>query len=104
MYNDEANFKKLGSSFTFGSDDDAEDQENDGFVGVDDNPKLVDHEWKNIFSLIPDVPETPLYQPKPIISNQYNSDTEFYVGKFFPTREKLDVAIRLNVYKVTSFW
>nr|GFA64178.1 transposase, MuDR, MULE transposase domain protein [Tanacetum cinerariifolium] len=47
-------------------------------------------------SFKPDIPETPLYKSKPMISKDYKKETDVKVGKNFDNKEALDLAIRLN--------
>lgn len=98
-YKDEPNFTKPNSSFAFGSDDEVNDDaydEDDVYAGKNENEKPVHNKWKNIFSLMPDVPETPLYQSKQVISNDDPIDTNIFKGKFFDTRDLLDRTIRMK--------
>nr|GEY38586.1 hypothetical protein [Tanacetum cinerariifolium] len=47
-------------------------------------------------SFKPDIPETPLYKSKPMISKDYKKETDVKVGKNFVNKEALDLAIRLK--------
>ncbi|GJT33638.1 transposase, MuDR, MULE transposase domain protein [Tanacetum coccineum] len=47
-------------------------------------------------SFKPDIPETPLYKSKPLISKDYQKETEVKVGNIFDNKEALDLAIRLK--------
>ncbi|GJX89262.1 hypothetical protein Tco_0341276 [Tanacetum coccineum] len=96
-YKNEPNFIKPGSSFAFGSYDENEDEQNDCFDGVDENPQPVNHKWKNFMSFIPDFPETPLYMSKPMISKHYNKDLKVKIGQTFLNKEALDLVSRLKV-------
>nr|GEW38077.1 transposase, MuDR, MULE transposase domain protein [Tanacetum cinerariifolium] len=44
----------------------------------------------------PDIPETPLYNSKPMISKHYKKETNVKVGQNFDNKEALDLAIRLK--------
>ncbi|GJX21658.1 transposase, MuDR, MULE transposase domain protein [Tanacetum coccineum] len=47
-------------------------------------------------SFKPDIPETPLYKSKPMISKDYKKETDVKVGNIFDNKEALDLAIRLK--------
>ncbi|GKB47532.1 transposase, MuDR, MULE transposase domain protein [Tanacetum coccineum] len=47
-------------------------------------------------SFKPDIPETPLFKSKPLISKDYQKETEVKVGNIFDNKEALDLAIRLK--------
>ncbi|GJV68622.1 transposase, MuDR, MULE transposase domain protein [Tanacetum coccineum] len=51
---------------------------------------------KKFKSFKPDILETPVYKSKPIISKQYNKESEVKKGKKFDNKEALDLAIRLK--------
>ena len=95
-FKDEVNFTKPGSSFAFGSDDDETEDDEDNDDEDIENPKPIHHNWKNIFSLMPDGPETPLYQPKQIISKPNDIDTTFFKGKFFMSKDELETALGMK--------
>ncbi|GJY03405.1 hypothetical protein Tco_0369345 [Tanacetum coccineum] len=61
---------------------------NDNFDITDDN--------ENYMSFKPDIPDTPLYKSKPMISKDYKKETEVKVGNIFDNKEALDLAIRLK--------
>ncbi|GJY20077.1 hypothetical protein Tco_0392643 [Tanacetum coccineum] len=90
------NFTKPESSFAFGSYDENENEQNDCFDGVDENPQPVYHKWKKFMSFKPDIPETPLYNSKPIISKHYKKYSEVKIGNTFDNKEALDLAVRLK--------
>ncbi|GJU78408.1 transposase, MuDR, MULE transposase domain protein [Tanacetum coccineum] len=90
------NFTKPESSFAFGSYDENENEQNDCFDGVDENPQPFYHEWKKFMSFKPDITETPLYNSKPMISKHYKKDLEVKIGNTFDNREALDLAVRLK--------
>ncbi|GKD46758.1 transposase, MuDR, MULE transposase domain protein [Tanacetum coccineum] len=92
------------SSFDFVVDitDDAEVQ---FFVGsneyntndvVNENPQNKIHKWQKFMSFEPDIPETPVYKAKPIISKQYSQQSEVEKGKIFDNKESLILAVRLK--------
>nr|GEZ41584.1 hypothetical protein [Tanacetum cinerariifolium] len=65
---------------------------------IDDNFDITDdHEkWQKCMPFKPDIPETPLYKSKPMISKDYKKETDVKVGKIFDNKEALDLAIRLK--------
>nr|GEW47419.1 transposase, MuDR, MULE transposase domain protein [Tanacetum cinerariifolium] len=65
---------------------------------IDDNFDITDnHEkWQKYMSFKPDIPETPLYKSKPMISKDYKKETDVKVGKIFDNKEALDLAIRFK--------
>ncbi|GJV67773.1 transposase, MuDR, MULE transposase domain protein [Tanacetum coccineum] len=64
---------------------------------VDDNPLPNYQKWqKYVSSFKPDIPETPLYKSKPMISKHYKKETDVKVGQIFDNKEALDLAIRLK--------
>nr|GEY59094.1 hypothetical protein [Tanacetum cinerariifolium] len=62
---------------------------------IDDNFDITDDHEKYM-SFKPDIPETPLYKSKPMISKDYKKETDVKVGKNFDNKEALDLAIRLK--------
>ncbi|GJX08834.1 hypothetical protein Tco_0196766 [Tanacetum coccineum] len=66
----EPQFSNPESSFDFRSN---EYNTNDG---VNENPQEKIHKWQKFMSFEPDIPETPVYKAKPIISNQYSQQSE----------------------------
>ncbi|GKE25151.1 hypothetical protein Tco_1436663 [Tanacetum coccineum] len=90
------NFTKQEFSFAFGSYDENENEQNDCFDGVDENPQPMYHKLKKFMSFKPDIPETPLYNSKPIISKHYKKDSEVKIGNTFDNKEALDLAVRLK--------
>nr|GEY32205.1 hypothetical protein [Tanacetum cinerariifolium] len=46
-----------------------------------------------------DIPETPLYNSKPMVSKHYKKKTDVKVGKNFDIKEALDLAIRLKAFE-----
>ncbi|GJS56700.1 transposase, MuDR, MULE transposase domain protein [Tanacetum coccineum] len=92
----EPKFSKPESSFTFGSFDENENEQNHCFDGVDENPQPIHHKWKNFMSFKPDIPETPLYKSKPMISKHYNKDSDVKIGNTFDNQEALDLTVRLK--------
>ncbi|GJX24098.1 hypothetical protein Tco_0228543 [Tanacetum coccineum] len=90
------NFTKQEFSFAFGSYDENENEQNDCFDGVDENPQPMYHKWKKFMSFMHDIPETPLYNSKPMISKHYKKDSEVKIGNTFDNKEALDLAVRLK--------
>ncbi|GJZ55348.1 transposase, MuDR, MULE transposase domain protein, partial [Tanacetum coccineum] len=82
--------------FAFRSYDENKNEQNHCFDGVDENPQPIHHKWKKFMSFKPDIPETPLYKSKPMISKHYNKDSEVKIGNTFDNQEELDLAVRLN--------
>ncbi|GJX49461.1 hypothetical protein Tco_0276306 [Tanacetum coccineum] len=80
----------------FGSYDENKDEQNDCNDGVDENTQPIYHKWKKFMSFKPDIPETPLYKSKPMISKHYNKETEFEVSNIIDNKEALDLTIRLK--------
>nr|GEX41515.1 hypothetical protein [Tanacetum cinerariifolium] len=64
-------------------------------TSIDDNLDIIDDHEKYM-SFKPDIPETPLYKSKPMISKHYKKETDVKVGKNFNNKEALDLAIRLK--------
>ncbi|GJX59153.1 phospholipase-like protein, partial [Tanacetum coccineum] len=95
-YKNEPDFTKPGSSFAFESYNKNEDEKNVCFDTVKENQQPVYHKWKKFMSFKPDIPETPLYKSKPIISKHYNKDSEVSIGNTFDNREALDLGVRLK--------
>ncbi|GJV01243.1 transposase, MuDR, MULE transposase domain protein [Tanacetum coccineum] len=96
IYKNEPHFTKSESSFVFGTNDENEDEQNDCNDGVDENPQPIYNKWNKFMSFKPDIPETPLYKSKPMISKHYNKEIEVEVGNIFDNKETLDLAIRLK--------
>ncbi|GJX67248.1 hypothetical protein Tco_0302975 [Tanacetum coccineum] len=64
---------------------------------VDEQPLPNYQKWqKYVSSFKPDIPETPLYKSKPMISKDYKKETDVKVGQIFENKEALDLAIRLK--------
>ncbi|GJY24302.1 hypothetical protein Tco_0397960 [Tanacetum coccineum] len=61
-----------------------------------ENPQPVYHKWKKFMSFKPDIPETPLYKSKSMISKHYKKDPEVKIGNTFDNKEALDLAVRLK--------
>ncbi|GJT89878.1 transposase, MuDR, MULE transposase domain protein [Tanacetum coccineum] len=102
--NAEINFSFKLSSFDFAVDitDDAEVL---FFVGsndyniddvVNENPQNKIHKWQKFLSFEPEIPDTPVYKAKPIISKQYSQQSEVEKGKIFDNKESLILAVRLK--------
>ncbi|GJU28283.1 transposase, MuDR, MULE transposase domain protein [Tanacetum coccineum] len=64
---------------------------------VNENPQNKIYKWQKFMSFEPDIPETPVYKAKPIISNQYSQKSEVEMGKIFDNKEHLLIlAVRLK--------
>ncbi|GKE07765.1 hypothetical protein Tco_1411316 [Tanacetum coccineum] len=88
--------KKPECSFAFRDYHEYEDEKNESDDVVDDNPLPNYQSWQKYMSFKPDIPETPLYKSKPMISKDYKKETDFKVGQNFDNKEALDLAIRLK--------
>ncbi|GJZ23011.1 transposase, MuDR, MULE transposase domain protein [Tanacetum coccineum] len=84
------------SSFAFRSNEAYVDENNDSDDGVDENPHNNFHKWNNFMSFKPEIPDTPVYKSKPIISKQYSQQSEVKKGNIFDNKEALVLAIRLK--------
>ncbi|GJZ50861.1 transposase, MuDR, MULE transposase domain protein [Tanacetum coccineum] len=87
---------KPESSFAFGSFNENENEQDHCFDGVDENPQPIHHKWKKFMSFKSDIPETPLYKSKPVISKHYNKVSDVKIGNTFDNQEALDLAVRLK--------
>ncbi|GJW29125.1 transposase, MuDR, MULE transposase domain protein [Tanacetum coccineum] len=84
-------------SFAFGDYHEYEDEKNEFDDVVDDNPLPNYQKWqKYMSSFKPDIPETPLYNSKPMISKHYKKETDVKVGQISENKEALDLAIKLK--------
>ncbi|GKB50898.1 transposase, MuDR, MULE transposase domain protein [Tanacetum coccineum] len=90
MYTNEPHFTNPESSFVFKSNNEYADD------GVDENPQNNIHKWNKFMSFKPDIPDTPVYKSKPIISKQYSQQSEVKKGKNFDNKEALILAVRLK--------
>ncbi|GJT03736.1 hypothetical protein Tco_0838198 [Tanacetum coccineum] len=96
-HQNESLFEKQECSFAFGDYHEYEDEKNEFDDVVDDNPLPNYQKWqKYMSSFKPDIPETPLYKSKPMISKHYKKETDVKVGQNFENKEALDLAIRLK--------
>ncbi|GJW55847.1 transposase, MuDR, MULE transposase domain protein, partial [Tanacetum coccineum] len=99
-HQNESHFEKPKCSFAFGHYNEYEDEKNEFNDVVDDNPQTNYQKWQKYMSFKPDIPETPLFKSKPLISKDYQKDykkeTEVKVGNIFDNKEALDLAIRLK--------
>ncbi|GJT93541.1 transposase, MuDR, MULE transposase domain protein [Tanacetum coccineum] len=95
-HQNESHFEKPECSFAFGDYNEYEDEKNEFDDVVDDNPQTNYQKWQKYMSFKPDIPETPLYKSKPMISKDYKKETEVKVGNIFDNKEALDLAIRLK--------
>ncbi|GJY10019.1 transposase, MuDR, MULE transposase domain protein [Tanacetum coccineum] len=84
------------SSFAFRSNEAYVDENNDSDDGVDENPHNKFHKWNNFMSFKPEIPDTPVYKSKPIISKQYSQQSEVKKGNIFDNKEALVLAVRLK--------
>ncbi|GJU74263.1 hypothetical protein Tco_1265668 [Tanacetum coccineum] len=96
-HQNESLFEKQECSFAFGDYHEYEDEKNEFDDVVDDNPLPNYQKWqKYMSSFKPDIPETPIYKSKPMISKHYKKETDVKVGQIFENKEALDLAIRLK--------
>ncbi|GJW51545.1 transposase, MuDR, MULE transposase domain protein [Tanacetum coccineum] len=95
-HQNESLFEKQECSFAFGDYHEYEDEKNEFDDVVDDNPLPNYQKWQKYMSFKPDIPETPLYKSKPMISKHYKKETGVKVGQIFDNKEALDLAIRLK--------
>ncbi|GJU19643.1 ribonuclease H-like domain-containing protein [Tanacetum coccineum] len=93
----ESQIEKPKCSFAFGDYNEYQDEQNTVLDVVDENPKTNYHKWEKLMSFEPDIPETPLYKSKHIISKHYKKETYIKVGNIFDNKEALDLVIRLKV-------
>ncbi|GKA72976.1 hypothetical protein Tco_0779192 [Tanacetum coccineum] len=84
------------TTFAFGDYNEYENEQNDVNDVLDGNPEPNYHKWEKFMSFEPDIPETPLYKSKPIISKHYKKETYVKVSNIFDNKEALDLAIRLK--------
>ncbi|GJZ64797.1 hypothetical protein Tco_0621493 [Tanacetum coccineum] len=92
----ESHFEKPECSFAFGDYHEYEDEKNEFDDVLDDNPLPNYQSWQKYMSFKPDIPETPIYKSKPMISKDYKKETDVKVGQIFDNKEALDLAIRLK--------
>nr|GEV03001.1 hypothetical protein [Tanacetum cinerariifolium] len=92
----ESHFEKPECCFAFGDNHEYEDEKNEFDNVVDDKPLPNYQKWQKYMSFKPDIPETPLYKSKPMISKDYKKETNVKVGKNFVNKKALDLAIRLK--------
>nr|GEY08232.1 hypothetical protein [Tanacetum cinerariifolium] len=92
----ESHFKKPECSFAFGDYHEYEDEKNEFDDVVDEKLLPNFQKWQKYMSFKPDIPETPLYKSKPMISKDYKKETDVKVGKNFDNKEALDLTIRLK--------
>ncbi|GJS27299.1 transposase, MuDR, MULE transposase domain protein [Tanacetum coccineum] len=95
-HKNESHFEKPESSFAFGDYNKYEDKQNAFDNVVHENPQPNYHKWEKFMSFKPDIPETPLYKSKPMISKEYKKETKVKVGNIFDNKEALVLAIRLK--------
>ncbi|GJV00099.1 transposase, MuDR, MULE transposase domain protein [Tanacetum coccineum] len=92
----ESQIEKPECSFAFRDYNEYKNEQNAVNDVVDENPEPNYHKWEKFMSFEPDIPETPLYKSKPIISKHYKKETDVKVGNIFDNKEALDLAIRLK--------
>ncbi|GJW85341.1 hypothetical protein Tco_0158486 [Tanacetum coccineum] len=95
-YKNEPRFTNPESSFAFRSNDKYADKKNDSDDGVDENPKNKIHKWNKFMSFKPDIPDTPVYKSKHMMSKQYSKQSEVKKGQIFENKEALVLAVRLK--------
>ncbi|GKB87049.1 hypothetical protein Tco_0959321 [Tanacetum coccineum] len=78
----ESHFEKPESSFAFGDYNEYEDKQTSFDNVVHENPQPNYHKWEKFMSFKPDIPETPLYKSKPMISKEYKKETEVKVDSY----------------------
>ncbi|GKA55123.1 transposase, MuDR, MULE transposase domain protein [Tanacetum coccineum] len=82
-HQNESLFEKQECSFAFGDYHEYEDEKNEFDDVVDDNPLPNYQKWqKYMSSFKPDIPETPLYKSKPMISKHYKKETDVKIRTF----------------------
>ncbi|GKA74358.1 transposase, MuDR, MULE transposase domain protein [Tanacetum coccineum] len=95
-YKNEPHFTNPESSFAFRSNDEYADEKNDFDYGVDEKPQNKIHKWNKFMSFKPDIPDTPVYKSKPMISKQYSQQSKVKKGQNFDNKEALVLAVRLK--------
>ncbi|GJX01148.1 transposase, MuDR, MULE transposase domain protein [Tanacetum coccineum] len=85
-YINEPHFTNPETSFAFISNDE----------NTDEKPQNVYQKWNKFMSFKPDIPKTPVYKSKPMISKQYSQQSEVKKGKNFDNKEDLMLAVRLK--------
>ncbi|GJV87229.1 hypothetical protein Tco_1531167 [Tanacetum coccineum] len=78
------------------SNDNYTDEKNDSDDGVDENPQNKIHKWNKFMSFKPDIPDTPVYKSKPMISKQYSQQSVVKNGQNFDNKEALVLVVRLK--------
>ncbi|GKD54702.1 hypothetical protein Tco_1288089 [Tanacetum coccineum] len=95
-HKNESHFEKPESTFAFRDNNEYEDEQYALNDAVDENPQPNYQKWEKFVSFKPDIPETPLYKSKPLISKHYKKEIDVKVGNIFDKKEALDLAIRLK--------
>nr|GEY71566.1 hypothetical protein [Tanacetum cinerariifolium] len=85
----ESYFEKPESSFSFRDYNKYEDKQTSFDNVVHENPQLNYHKWEKFMSFKPEIPETPLYKSKPMISKEYKNETEVKAGNIFDNEDAL---------------
>ncbi|GKE06148.1 hypothetical protein Tco_1398166, partial [Tanacetum coccineum] len=79
-HQNQSHFEKPKCSFVFEDYQEYEDDKNEFDDVVDDNPLPNYQKWQKYMSFKPDIPETPLYTSKPMISKQFKKETHVKVS------------------------
>nr|GFC00683.1 transposase, MuDR, MULE transposase domain protein [Tanacetum cinerariifolium] len=92
----EPDYTNPESSFAFKSNEEYVDEKNDYDNVVDENPHNKFHKWNNFMLFKPEIPDTPIYRSKLIISKQYSQQSKVKNGNIFDNKEALMLAVRLK--------
>nr|GEY20916.1 transposase, MuDR, MULE transposase domain protein [Tanacetum cinerariifolium] len=95
-HQNESQFEEPEFCFAFGDYNEYEDEKNEFDDVVDDNPLPNYQKLQQYMSFKPDIPETPLYKSKPMISKDYKKETDVKLNQIFDNKAALDLAIRLK--------
>nr|GEW34019.1 hypothetical protein [Tanacetum cinerariifolium] len=93
-HQNESHFEKPECSFAFRDYHEYEDEKNEFDDVVDEKPLPNFQKWQKYVSFKSNIPETPLYKSKPMISKDHKKETDVKVGKIIDNKEALDLAIR----------
>nr|GEX04362.1 hypothetical protein [Tanacetum cinerariifolium] len=74
-HQNESHFEKPECTFAFGDYHEYEDEKNKFDDVVDEKPLSNFQKWQKYMSFKPDIPETPLYKSKPMVSKDYKKET-----------------------------
>nr|GEU60459.1 hypothetical protein [Tanacetum cinerariifolium] len=86
-HQNESHFENLQCSFAFGDYHEYEDEKNEFVDVVDEKPLPNFQKWQKYMSFKPDIPETPLYKSKPMISKDYKKKQTLRLVKFLTIRK-----------------